>query len=87
MDLNTDWYDTLDNLLDDLDQTATQPQLQLARLNSIFTTTTTLGSDSPLIIQDDDDNYDFGNYDMDAPIQGSCMDIEPLVVDFDNDFI
>ena len=87
MDLNTDWYDTLDNLLDDLDQTATQPQLQLARLNSISTTTTTLGSDSPLIIQDDDDNYDFGNYDVDAPVQGSSMDIEPLVVDFENDFI
>ena len=87
MDLNTDWYDALDNLLNDLDQTATQPQLQLARLNSISTTTTTLGSESPLIIQDDDDNYDFGNYDMDAPVQGSSMDIEPLVVDFENDFI
>ena len=88
MDLNTDWYDTLDNLLDDLDNTATtQPQLQLARLNFTSTTTTTLGSESPLIIQDDDDNYDFGNYDMDAPVQGSSMDIEPLIVDFENDFI
>ena len=87
MERNTAWYDTLDNLLDDLDNNATQ--LQLARLNSASTTTTTLGSNSPLIIHDYDDidNFNFGEYDMDAPIQGSSMDIEPLIVDFDNDFI
>ena len=90
MDLNTDWYDKLDNLLDDLDNTATtHPQLQLARLNSLSTTTTTLGSNSPLIIHDYDetDNFDFGDYDIDAPVQASSMDIEPLIVDFENDFI
>ena len=74
MERNTAWYDTLDNLLDDLDNAAsTQQPLLLARLNSTSTTTTTLGSDSPLIIQDYDDNnnYDFGEYDMDAPVQGT----------------
>ena len=87
MERNTAWYDTLDTLLDDLDHEAQHQPLQLARLNSTSTTTTTFGTESPLIIQDDDDNYDFGNYDMDAPVQGSSMDIEPLIVDFDNDFI
>ena len=90
MERNTAWYDTLDSLLDDLDHEATaQPQLQLARLNSTSTTTTTLGSNSPLIIHDYDenDNFEFGNYDIDAPVQASSMDIEPLIVDFDNDFI
>ena len=89
MERNTAWYDTLDSLLDDLDHEAANQPLQLARLNSTSTTTTTLGSNSPLIIHDykDNDNFDFGNYDMDAPIQGSSMDIEPLIVDFENDFI
>ena len=90
MERNTDWYDTLDTLLDDLDhEAATQPQLQLARLNSISTTTTTLGSNSPLIIHDydDNDNFEFGDYDIDPPVQASSMDIEPLIVDFENDFI
>ena len=89
MERNTAWYDTLDNLLDDLDNEAAKQPLQLARLNSTSTTATTLGSNSPLIIHDydDNDNFNFGEYDMDAPIQGSSMDIEPLIVDFDNDFI
>ena len=90
MERNTDWYDTLDNLLDDLDDTATtqQPPLQLARLNSTSTTSTTLGSTSPLIIHDyDDDNFDFGDYDMEPTVQSSSIDIQPLIVDFDNDFI
>ena len=89
MERNTTWYDTLDTLLDDLDHEAANQPLQLARLNSTSTATTTLGSNSPLIIHDydDNDNFNFGEYDMDAPIQGSSMDIEPLIVDFDNDFI
>ena len=89
MERNTAWYDTLDNLLDDLDNRASNQPLQLARLNSTSTTATTLGSHSPLVIHDydDNDNYDFGAYDMDAPLQGSSMDIEPLIVDFENDFI
>ena len=93
MERNTTWYDTLDTLLDDLDNQATNQQqpLQLARLNSTDTTTTTLTtlrSTSPLIIHDyDNDNFDFGAYDIDAPIQASSMDIEPLIVDFENDFI
>ena len=65
MDLNTDWYDILDHLIDDLDIATTtqqQPQqLQLARAISSSTDATTLGSNSPLIIHDDDDyNFDFG---------------------------
>ena len=89
MERDTTWYDTLDTLLDDLDKEAANPPLQLARLNSTATTTTTLGSNSPLIIHDYDenDNFDFGDYDIDAPVQASSMDIEPLIVDFDNDFI
>ena len=91
MERNTAWYDTLDTLLDDLDHEAANQPLQLARLNSTSTTTTTttLGSNSPLIIHDydDNDNFDFGAYDIDAPVQGSSMGIEPLIVDFENDFI
>ena len=79
----------MDTLLDDLDPEAATEPLQLARLNSTSTATTTLGSNSPLIIHDYDenDNFDFGDYDIGAPVQGSSMDIEPLIVDFENEFI
>ena len=87
MDINTDWYEILDNLIDDLDQTANTQPLQLARLNSTSTTTTTLGSDSPLVIHDYDDNdYNFGVYE-DITTTSSSLDIQPLVVNFDDDMI
>ena len=83
MDINHEMYDALDHLLSDDDGLGVPMErtLSLATTNSATT--------SSCIIYDEDDNIDFnfGNYD-DLPYDSSStsnMDIVPLVVNFDDD--
>ena len=85
MDINKDMYEALDTLLSDDDGLGVpiQRTLSLATTNSAIT--------SSCIIYDEDDNIDidFGNYDN-LPYESnttSTMDVEPLVVNFDDDLI
>ena len=81
MDINHDMYDTLDVLLSDYDG------LTLERTLSLATATTTTTSSSVVYDMDDNLDVDFGNFD-DLPYtttHTSSMDVEPLVVNFDDD--
>ena len=82
MGINPDMYETLDELLADYDG------LPIERTLSLATATTT--DHSSCIIYDENDEIDmnFGNFD-DLPYEShtSSMDIQPLIVNFDDDLI
>ena len=82
MGLNSDIYDTLDDLLSDYDG------LPLERTLSLATTTTTEHSSCIVYDVNDEIDVDFSNFDN-LPYEShtSSMDIQPLIVNFDDDLI
>jgi hypothetical protein len=80
MNIHHDMYETLDVLLSDYDGLPLERSLSLATTNSNTT--------SSCVTYDMDDNIDvdFSNFD-DLPYNShtSSMDVEPLIVNFDDD--